>query len=153
MDEGTSEQGQMPAKAAWLGTYRPRRIKPDAWLAVRSFVVHGADRLGLDDTGAARRVVRLLARLADWTVSPGLPLDVEVMLDPDTVERFAAIGLADDRSRATYRAVLYRVGPLLARRAPWEARAAGVASSLSKDRHDAPPQPYDFGLLTDGLNH
>ncbi len=51
--------------------------------------------------------------LAAWAVGEGLPLDVEVVLDPDTVERFIAVGLADDRSRATYRAVLRRVGPML----------------------------------------
>jgi hypothetical protein len=56
-----------------------------------------------------------------------LPLDVEVVLDPDTVERFITIGLADDRSRATYRSVLRRVGPKLTARAPWEPRAATVA--------------------------
>jgi len=49
------------------------------------------------------------------------------VLDPDTVERFVAVGLVADPSRATYRSVLRRIGPLLTRRAPWEARAATVA--------------------------
>ena len=71
--------------------------------------------------------MRVLARLAAWAVGEGLPLDVEVVLDPDTVERFVAVGLADDRSRATYRAVLRRVGPLLTTKAPWESRQRGVA--------------------------
>src|SRR6202022_2963169 len=55
--------------------------------------------------------------------------DVELVLDPDTVERFIAVGLTDvpNRSRATYRSTLRRVGPLLTRRAPWEARPAPVA--------------------------
>jgi hypothetical protein len=69
----------------------------------------------------------VLARLVAWAVREGLPLDVEVVLDPDTVERFIAVGLADDRSRATYRSVLRRVGPKLSARAPWEPRAASVA--------------------------
>jgi hypothetical protein len=62
-----------------------------------------------------------------WAIGDGLPLDVEVVLDPDTVERFIAVGLADDRSRATYRSVLRRVGPQLTAKAPWEPRAATVA--------------------------
>ena len=91
------------------------------------FVSACADRLGLEATASAVRVVRVLARLAAWAVGEGLPLDVEVVLDPDTVERFVAVGLADDRSRATYRAVLRRVGPLLTTKAPWESRQRGVA--------------------------
>jgi hypothetical protein len=50
----------------------------------------------------------------------GMSLDTEVVLDPDTIERFVAEGLAEERSRATYRAVLRRIGPLLTTRAPWE---------------------------------
>jgi hypothetical protein len=53
-----------------------------------------------DDGPGARRVVRVVARLAAWAVGEGLPLDVEVVLDPDTVERFVVVRLADDRSRA-----------------------------------------------------
>lgn len=56
-----------------------------------------------------------------------LPLDTEVVLDPDVVERFIGVGIVGDRSRATYRATLRRVGPLLTTRAPWEPRPATVA--------------------------
>jgi len=113
---------------AWLAAYRPLRISPREWAAVRPFVVECGERLGLEGGAAAVRVVRVLARLAVWAVGEGLPLDVEVVLDPDTVERFVAVGLAGEgRSRATYRATLRRVGPLLTTRAPWEARPAPVA--------------------------
>ena len=61
-------------------------------------------------------------------------LDVEVVLDPDTVERFIAVGLADDPSRATYRATLRRVGPLLTTKAPWVAKPTPLAR-----RNVAPP--------------
>jgi hypothetical protein len=113
------------------------------WRAVRPFVVDSAERLALDGSAGALRAMRVLARLAAWAVGEGLPLDAEVVLDPDTVERFIAVGLADDRSRATYRAVLRRIGPLLTKRAPWEARPATVAR-----RQVAPP----YGLRElDGL--
>ena len=65
--------------------------------------------------------------MAAWAVGEGLALDAEVVLDPDTVERFVAVALVDDRSRATYRTVLRRVGPLLTMKAPWEAKPAPVA--------------------------
>ena len=92
--------------------------------------------------------MRVLASLAAWAVGDGLPLDVEVVLDPDTVERFVAVGLEDDRSRATYRAVLRRVGPRLTRLAPWEAKAATVAR-----RQVARPYTVDevCGLREDAL--
>jgi hypothetical protein len=94
-----------------LAGYRPRDIDPAAWEQLRPFVVGCLDRLGPGDGPGARRVVRVLARLTAWAAGDGLPLDVEVVLDPDTVERFIAVGLADDRSRPTYRSVLRRVGP------------------------------------------
>ncbi len=82
-----------------------------------------------------------------------LSLDREVILDPDTVERLVEVGLAGDRSRATYRAVLRRAGPRLTKQAPWEPRptlepttglvAVGWAASASPRHlppiHGAPP--------------
>ena len=117
-DEGAS---------GWLAAYRPLRIPSRDWAAVRPFVLELATRLRLDRGAGAVRVVRVLARLAAWAVGEGLALDAEVVLDPDTVERGVAVGLAQDRSRATYRATLRRVGPLLTLKAPWEARPAAVA--------------------------
>jgi hypothetical protein len=112
---------------SWPGSYQPMRIDPQTWLAVRPFVVGCADRLQLGGGAGSIRVVRVLAQLAAWAVGEGLPLEAELVLDPDTVERFVAVGIVHDRSRATYRAVLRRVGPLLTKRAPWEARPATVA--------------------------
>jgi len=97
-----------------------------------------ATELSLDDSPGARRTERQLRRLANWATGEGLPLDREIILDPDTVERFIEVGLAGDRSRATYRAVLRRVGPRLTTRAPWEPRPAAVAR-----RQVAPPYTTD----------
>lgn len=127
MDKVMTADGRSFGGDGWLAGYRPRRIDPERWSAVRPLVLGCAGQLGLGEGPGAVRVVRVLAGLAAWTVGEGLPLDPEVVLDPDTVERFVAIGLADDRSRATYRAVLRRVGPILTARAPWEARPAPVA--------------------------
>jgi integrase len=135
MDKPTGAFGQPPDAYEWLGSYRPGGVDPAIWDGVRPLVWDCVRRLGYDrDSAMAWRVVRELARIATWAVSQGLPLDVEVVLDPDTVERFIAVGLADDPSRATYRAVLRRVGPRLTRKAPWQPRPATVAR-----RQVAPP--------------
>jgi hypothetical protein len=55
-----------------------------------------------------------------------MPLDWEVVLDPDTVERFISVGIKGDRCRGTYRSMLRRLGPLLTAKAPWEPRAEAV---------------------------
>ena len=102
---------------------------------VGSFVRAMAVDLGVDgDTSANYRTRRQLLRLSLWATGEGLTLDREVILDPSTVERFAEVALASDRSRATYRAVLRRVGPLLTKRAPWEPRPTSLAR-----RQVAPP--------------
>ena len=134
MMEATGAPGQLRAELGWLAGYRPLGISADAWSAIRPFVVACAERLGLEGRSGALRVARVLARLATWGTAEGLPLDVEVLLDPDTVERFVVTELVGERSQATYRSTLRRVGPLLTRRAPWEARPATVAR-----RHVATP--------------
>lgn len=135
MDKPTGALGQAPDAYEWLGLYQPGGVDPTTWEGVRPFVWDCVRRLGYDqDSAMAWRVVRELARIAIWAVGQGLPLDVEVVLDPDTVERFVAVGLADDPSRATYRSVLRRIGPKLTRKAPWQPRPAAVAR-----RQVAPP--------------
>jgi hypothetical protein len=121
----------------WLAAYRPEEVDPARHEDVRRFVWDCVRQLGCDrdlDGSAEWRVLRELARIASWAVSQDLPLDVEVVLDPDTVERFIAVGLAGYPSRATYRAVLRRVGPRLTKRAPWQPRPTTVAR-----RQVAPP--------------
>jgi len=82
--------------------------------------------LELGENSADKRTLRQLRRLSDWATSEGMPLDREVILDPDTIERFVEVGLAEDRSRATHRSVLRRVGPLLTKAAPWTPRPVAV---------------------------
>ena len=122
MEKRTGAVGQPRGGDGWLSDYRPSRTDEKSWSEVRPFVLQAAGRLALDGGASAVRIVRVLVRLGVWALGEGLALDAEVVLDPDTVERFVAVGLSDDRSRATYRAVLRRVGPLLTRRAPWEVR-------------------------------
>src|SRR5438445_289311 len=75
---------------------------------------------------SAGSTVRILSQLSAWCLSQGMSLDWEVVLDPDTVERFVSVGIKDDRCRGTYRSALRRLGPLLTSKAPWEPRAEAV---------------------------
>ena len=148
MDKRTATGGQPRGEDGWFAGYRPVWMDDGVWSEVRPFVVEAAGRLALDGGASAVRVIRVLARLGAWSLGEGLALDAEVVLDPDTVERFVAVGLCDDRSRATYRAVLRRVGPLLTRRAPWETRSAPVA----RRQVAAPYSPVELdGLRCDAL--
>jgi len=131
LDVGKRTEARRQSRSAdsWLASYSPLTIDREQWLAVRPFVTAWAGRLALDGGPAAHRVVLAIGRLSAWAVGEGLPLDLEVVFDPDTVERFIAVGIpeAPQRSRATYRAVLRRVGPLLTKQAPWEAKPPAVA--------------------------
>jgi hypothetical protein len=101
-------------------------VGSDVQTPAECFVDAMASELGLVDNATGRRTRRLLQRLTEWATAEGMALDREVIIDPDTVERFVAVALVDDRSAATYRAVLRRVGPLLTNRAPWEPRAQAI---------------------------
>jgi hypothetical protein len=91
------------------------------------FVAEIALDLGLDESPSALRTRRVVRRLVEWASREGMALERELIFDPDTVERFVDRGLAGERSRATYRAVLRRVAPRLTRHAAWEPRPAAVA--------------------------
>lgn len=127
MDKRTVAGGLPRTDVGWIGEYRPLHLAGDVWAEVRTFVIGCASELQLDGGAAAVRAVRALSQLAAWAYLQGLPLDVEVVLDPDTVERFIAAQPGNEHAKATCRSVLRRLGPRLTRRAPWEARPAPVA--------------------------
>ena len=102
---------------------RESELTPAEWFAAQM-----ASDLGLRDRPVDIRCRRILLRLSSWATSQGVPLEREAVLDPDTVERFCQLGLANDRSRATFRADLRRMGPLLTRSAPWQPRPQAMAT-------------------------
>jgi hypothetical protein len=115
-DRRGSVRGQMGSDA------QPRPMSP-----AELFVAQMVADLGLGDSSSAMRKRRVLQRVVDWSVAEGIPLDRELILDPEAVERFVEVGLATDRSRATYRSTLRQVGPLLTKRAPWQPLPVTVA--------------------------
>jgi hypothetical protein len=103
--------------------YAPRDVPTPVWeKKLRPFVIpalHAAAPVGL---AAMERFARVLTLIAAWCVKEGIPLDMEVVLDPDTVERFCSKGLKKTASRPSYRATLRRLGRELTKTAPWEPR-------------------------------
>lgn len=111
--------------AAWIEEYRPQRIAASVWEPVlRPFVVSALLDACPTGLSAARLEALALSRLVVWCVNRGIALDVEAVLDPDTVERFVTSVAIPTGSRAAYRSALRRLGPVLTRRAPWEPRPA-----------------------------
>jgi hypothetical protein len=137
-----------PDVAAWIADYRPRGWAATGWDAgAEVFVRAGLAAIGPQTIHAARMHALVLSRLAGWCLAEGVPLDVEVALDPDTVERFIIAASSPQRSRATYRSTLRRLGRALTKSAPWEPRPAVLdrrhiarpysASELEALRRDA----------------
>ena len=76
----------------------PRTDEPSKQTTpVECFVAEMTKNLGLGDQPIDIRCRSILLRLTAWATSEGLPLAREAILDPDTVERFSQIGLANDR--------------------------------------------------------
>lgn len=113
----------------WLAGYRPLRMSDRRWVdtGLRDFVREQIVRLDPAGVAYAKKCARVLARLADWCLDQGMDLDVERVLDPDTVDRFTSICLADDEHAATYRSLLRNMGPKLTKKAPWEPRPEPLA--------------------------
>jgi hypothetical protein len=121
-DDGASEDFRLR-----IASYHPRGLHPRECEAIRPFVTECAGRLPIAGWSSTTRTLRALSHLVAWAVSEGMALDPESIFDPDTVERFVTQGLISETSRATYRSVLRRIGPLLTRKAPWEPRPATLA--------------------------
>ena len=113
----------------WLSSYRPKKVRSEVWDGpLAAFVVKEAGRLVVElDT--MKRFVRVLSRIGAWCVDNGIPLDVETVLDPDTIERFLLLGAAGepDSTLSTWRGELRRIGPALTRSAPWEPPIKGFS--------------------------
>ncbi len=122
LDRGANEE-----IALRVASYRPRTIDESLWAAVQPFVLSCATALPMGGWASATRTLRVLVQVALWARGEGIALDRELVFDPDTVERFVAVSPGSDASRATYRAVLRRIGPLLTRKAPWEPRRPPVS--------------------------
>jgi hypothetical protein len=110
---------ELAATRRWLLNYRPQTIPDAAWQPVRPFVIPAVGSLGVSLI-ATKRYASILAKLAVWASAEGTTLDCEVLLDPETVERFCTTALRGDPSAGTYRSSLRYLGRRLTRHAPWD---------------------------------
>ena len=106
--------------ALYVHAYVPVGLPEVRWSQVRELVVAQVLRLnvGLE---TMRRCIRALAYLTSWCVDQHIPIDVEHVLDPDTVERYCTEGLnGTDAAVSRVRGDLRRLGRTLTATAPWE---------------------------------
>jgi len=102
--------------------YRPKDV-PETWdSTIRPFVVTALRAAEPQGTPSVEQWARVLTLISSWCVAEGIPLDIERVLDPDTVERFTSTRLKGFPSRHHYRTVLRRLGRRLTKRAPWPPR-------------------------------
>ncbi len=132
-----------------IASYRPQGVGGDAWAGIRPFVFSCASELPLLGWASATRTLRVLVRISLWAAGEGIALDRELIFDPDTVERFVSASPGSDASRATYRAVLRRIGPLLTRKAPWEPRRPPVSRRQVAEPYTA----AELALLSTHASH
>jgi hypothetical protein len=95
-------------------------MSPERWALVQPFVSEQILRLDVD-LAAAKAWIRYLAYACAWCIGQHIPLDVEHVLDPVSVERYCAEGFVGTPSAtSTIRWQLRRLGRVLTATAPWE---------------------------------
>lgn len=120
-----------------IDSYRPRDIDPDLWdRTLGPFVLPALKASKPVGIPAMERNARVLTLSGAWCIDQGIPLDIEQVLDPDTVERFCSNGLKKTASRGSYRATLRKLGRQLTKTAPWEPRPEPMPA-----RKVSPPYP------------
>lgn len=97
--------------------YRPKRIDPTMWEAVRLIVAEIVVASAPASPEHAQHRLLPVARLAAWAHGQGVPLDPAVLLSERVVEEWARQALAAGESNgsvATYRSILRTVASLVA---------------------------------------
>ncbi|MFC9790368.1 hypothetical protein [Rhodococcus sp. NPDC127528] len=111
---------RIPEEAIEL--YVPR-VVPDRWEEIGPFV-REVVRRGFEATSVsqvAKGRIGMVTSLVRWALDQGLPLDVEQIFHPATVNRYAVTipGLSE-ATRCTRRATLTTLSRRITRTAPWE---------------------------------
>jgi len=121
---GYRAPGDLDATIAYrIENYTPADVPHELWgSTLRPFVIPALIAARPRGIATMEQFARVLTLISVWCLEQGIDLNVEKVLDPDTVERFFALGLRDLPSRGTYRTVLRRLGRELTKAAPWEPR-------------------------------
>jgi len=108
--------------AELIAVYRPNGVTPADWDQHIGPVVRDlTTKSGFTSRGTVQHTMKGLTRLVVWARTHGVPLAPEVLLHPDTVERFIATGIPNlsERSRATRRSALRAVSIAVTTKTPW----------------------------------
>jgi hypothetical protein len=135
--------------ALYVLGYVPVGLPEVRWAQVRELVVAQVLRLnvGLE---TMRRCIRALAYLTSWCVDQHIPIDVEHVLDPDTVERYCTEGLSGtDAAMSRVRGDLRRLGRTLTATAPWEP----LPKSLARTKLPPPYSGAELAVIERDIAH
>ncbi len=124
MDYPVTLRGGVVVKdgAELIAAYRPNGVSPEDWdQHIGPIVRDLTTKSGFTSRGTVQHTMKGLTRLVIWARIHGVPLDPEVLLHPDTVERFIATGIPDlnERSRSTRRSALRAVSIAVTTKTPW----------------------------------
>ena len=120
----------------WLNGYTPdpSTVSRTLWdRRVGNFVRLQTARIVDNDSGSVKRCARELARITAWQTNRMPQLDIELVLDPAEVDRFARYlrkGGVNQASVNTTRSVLRNLGKSLTNEAPWEPNPAAFQRQL-----------------------
>lgn len=116
-----------------IGAYRPAQSRVDdhTWAAINTLVRTVVTAVEYQSPASALLAMRTVTTYSAWAWHEGLALEPEVLFTPDRVEYYSAVALgrASERSRATFRGVLRRVGRACTVKAPWLPDAPQYATS------------------------
>lgn len=92
--------------------FTPTRVPPEIWTAIEDPVRQWVRTAEPVDPQRARSMLNVVVQIAHWVALAGEPLDAEVVLHPNTIDRFVRdphLSLTK-QTRSTYRGYLRTVG-------------------------------------------
>jgi hypothetical protein len=92
--------------------FSPAEVPPDVWARIEGSVRDWVRRVEPEPLERARNVMNAVTQLAVWADTLGHPLESEVLLRPETIDRFVVEGCRhlSHGTRTNYRTVLRAVG-------------------------------------------
>jgi hypothetical protein len=108
---GQPVRGEEPVSEV-INRFSPRSVPPAQWARVESLVRESVRRATPVSAHSAEALMNVVTQLALWVHSIGQPLSAEVVLHPDTVDRFATEACAHlaAGTQNNYRSQLRGVG-------------------------------------------
>jgi hypothetical protein len=96
----------------FISRFSPSEVPPEVWARIGAPVRDWVGRAEPQPLERARNLMNAVSQLAVWADTLGLPLEAEVLLRPETIDRFVVEGCSHltKGTRTNYRTVLRAVG-------------------------------------------